>query len=82
MWHVYILECRDKTLYTGTTTDLKRRLKEHNSRKKCRYTSARIPVKLVYKEIYPTRSKAQKREAQIKSWPRAKKLVLINSGAI
>ena len=82
MWYVYILECRDKTLYTGITTDLKRRLKEHNTRKKTRYTNGRAPVKLLHKETRLTRSQALKREAQIKRWPKAKKLALINTGAL
>ena len=78
MWYLYILTCKDSTLYTGITTDLKRRLKEHNTRKETRYTRSRIPVKLVYKEAYLTRSKALKRESQIKSWSKLKKLALVN----
>ena len=78
MWHIYILRCNDGTLYTGTTTDINRRLKEHNTRKGGAYTRARLPVKLVYKERCRTRSKALKREAQIKSLTRAKKLALIS----
>jgi len=77
MWYLYILKCKDSTLYTGITTNLKRRLKEHNSRKKSRYTNPRTPVKIIYKETYLTRPQALKREAQIKSWSRPKKLTLV-----
>jgi len=79
MWHFYILHCVDGSLYTGTTTDICRRLKEHNNKKGGSYTRNRLPVKLLYKEYYPTRSKAQKREAQIKRWSRQKKLALISN---
>ena len=77
MWYVYILKCVDGSLYTGSTTDINRRLKEHNSGKGGNYTRTRHPTKLLYKETYPTRSKAQRREAQIKGWPKKKKLALI-----
>jgi putative endonuclease len=77
MWHVYIIKCSDNTLYTGSTTDLNRRLKEHNSDKGGSYTRIRKPVELVYKESHPNRSKAQKREAHIKGLTREKKLTLI-----
>lgn len=79
MWHVYIIKCSDKSLYTGTTTDLIRRLKEHNSNKGGSYTRVRKPVELIYEESHPNRSKAQKREAQIKRWTRAEKLALIEN---
>lgn len=78
MWHVYILECADGLLYTGSTIDIDRRVNEHNRKKGGGCTRARLPVKLVYKEPYPNRSEAQKREAQIKRWSRDKKLALIN----
>jgi len=78
MWYVYILRCKDGTLYTGSTTDICRRLKEHNSSKGGSYTRIRHPVKLIYKEIHLNRSKAQTREAQIKRWTKKKKLALIS----
>jgi putative endonuclease len=78
MWYLYILRCSDDSLYTGTTTDLCRRLKEHNNKKGGSYTRSRRPVRLIYKEYYPTRSKAQKRESQIKKWSRRKKIALIS----
>ena len=77
MWHVYIAECVDKTLYTGVTKGVPRRLKEHNSRKGGSYTRVRTPVKIVYQEPKPTYSSALKREAQIKRWSKDKKLALI-----
>jgi len=76
-YYVYILECSDKSLYTGITNNLKRRFLEHFSGKGCRYTKSNPPIKARYSEIYPTRSAALKREAQIKSWSRTKKLALI-----
>jgi len=79
MWYVYILNCADDSFYTGMTSDIDRRLKEHNEKKGGRYTRLRTPVVLVYHETLPTRSRALKREAEIKTWPRAKKIALINS---
>lgn len=78
MWYVYILRCTDGVLYTGSTTDISRRVKEHNKEKGGACTRVRLPVKLVYREVYETRSEALKRESQIKHWPRTKKLALIN----
>lgn len=78
MWHVYIISCSDNSLYTGTTTDISRRLNEHNSGKGGSYTRARQPVKLLHKEDYSTRSQALKREYRIKCWTRGRKLALIN----
>ncbi|MBM7623937.1 GIY-YIG nuclease family protein [Sporohalobacter salinus] len=75
--YVYILRCADKTLYTGYTTDLDRRVKEHNQGKGAKYTRGRRPVELVYNEEYDTRSKAQKKEYEIKEYTRQKKLSLI-----
>jgi len=78
MWYVYILCCKDGTLYTGSTTDICRRLKEHNSSKGGSYTRIRHPVKLIHKEIYLNRSDAQSRETQIKRWTKKKKLALVS----
>ena len=79
MWYIYILRCKDGNLYTGTTTDIFRRVKEHNRKKGGACTRVRLPAKLVYKEVYQTRSQALKREHQIKRWPRQKKLALMSS---
>jgi putative endonuclease len=78
MYHLYILKCADKTLYTGITVDLPRRLKEHNfSKLGAKYTCARRPVKLVYKKKFGSRSLALKAEWAIKKMSRADKLKLI-----
>ncbi len=77
-WFVYILECADSTFYTGVTTDLDRRLLEHNgSLEGAKYTKARQPVQLIYSEEKPDRSQAQKREAEIKKMSRLEKQKLI-----
>ena len=77
-WYVYVLECADQTLYTGITTDLERRLQEHNAGKaSARYTRARRPVRLVYQEQAANRSIASRREYAIKRLSRARKLAMI-----
>ncbi len=78
-WYVYIVQCDDGSLYTGITTDLKRREREHNFNDKLGAKSLRgkRPVKLVYNEKYSNQSEARKREAEIKSWKREYKLKLI-----
>ncbi len=66
-WYVYIVSCNDGTLYTGITTDIERRIGEHNSGKgAARYTRSRRPVRLVYREAAGSRSEAAKREYRIK----------------
>lgn len=77
-WYVYILRCADDTLYTGVTTDVARRLAEHNAAgtPAARYTRGRLPVMLVYQEAAASRSSAARREAEIKKMDRARKLAL------
>lgn len=78
MWHVYLLACADTTLYAGVTTDLSRRVAEHNgSPKGAKYTRVRRPVTLAYSESFETRSEACAREAAIKRLSRPEKLALI-----
>lgn len=77
MWYVYILKCCNGSLYTGITTDLEKRLEEHNSGKGAKYTAYNRPVKLVYSEKAGSRSKALKREAAVKKLTRTLKLALI-----
>lgn len=77
MCYVYILECADKTLYTGWTVDINNRIKVHNEGKASKYTRARLPVKLAYLETYDNKIDAQKREWQIKQLPRKEKLRLL-----
>lgn len=77
-WFVYIVECVDGSLYTGVTTDVERRVQEHNSgRAGARYTRARRPVRLVYSEAAGDRSSALIREIEIKQMDRAAKLRLV-----
>lgn len=76
-WCVYILQCRDGTLYTGITDDLERRLKAHNSGKGAKYTRGRGPLSLRYRENCEDHSAALKRELQIKALSRSEKLELI-----
>lgn len=76
---VYILQCADKTLYTGSTCDLKKRVYKHNNTKAgAKYTRGRRPVKLVHSEKFKTLAEARKREAEIKNLSRLQKKMLIN----
>ncbi len=77
MWWVYIIKCLDESLYTGITTNLERRILEHNhSKKGAKYTRNKRPVNLVYSESYPDRSTSSKREYHIKKLSRLEKLKL------
>ena len=77
-WFVYILECKDKTLYTGITNNLNKRIEQHNnSPEGAKYTRARRPVRCVYQEKQKNRSEATKREMVIKKMSRIEKLSLI-----
>ena len=78
-YFVYMLECSDGSLYTGWTTDPRRRVKEHNAGRGALYTRWRRPVELRYLEEAPDRSSAQRRENAIKKLPRGKKLLLVES---
>ena len=80
-WYVYVLRCGDGTLYTGITTDLDRRIREHNEGTGSRYTAARRPVTLLHQETAPDRSTAARREIAVKRMPRAAKLALVRSGS-
>jgi len=77
VWSLYILECGDGSLYTGVTTDIDRRLREHQEGTGARYTRTHSPVFLVYKEECGSRSRALSRECAVKSLPRRKKDELI-----
>lgn len=80
----YILECSDKTLYTGWTNNMEKRLKAHNEGQGAKYTRGRTPVKLVYIEVHDTKQEAMRREAFIKKLSRKEKEALIqqNKGAV
>ena len=79
MIYVYILECADKSFYVGSTMSIKLRLQQHNSGKGAKYTSKRLPVKLVYLESVSRLDRGFEREHQIKRWSRRKKQALIDS---
>ncbi len=72
-WHLYLLLCRDGSLYTGITTDVHRRLQEHNKGTASRYTRSRLPVKLIYQEQCPNKSSALRKEFEIKALSRKEK---------
>ena len=80
MYQAYILKCFDSTYYTGITTDLKRRIAEHNnSPLGAKYTRGRRPVKLVYSKRFKNKSTASKEEARIKKMSRKEKINLIKN---
>ena len=72
-WFLYLLRCCDGSLYTGVTTDVRRRLRQHRDGTGGSYTRSRRPLRLVYQEAHPDRSSALKREAQVKRLPPAAK---------
>lgn len=76
-WYVYILRCRDDTLYCGISPDIEKRLEQHRSGKGAKYTRGRGPLELIYSEVCDSHSDALKREAAIKRMPRSEKLKLI-----
>ncbi len=80
MFYVYILECADTSFYVGCTNNLEKRIEQHNESKwGAHYTKLRRPVVLKYFEEYKTLTETRRREAEIKSWRREKKIKLINS---
>lgn len=80
VYYFYFLRCRDNSLYAGITSDVKRRLHEHNSMtsKGSKYVRSRQPAKLVYQEKLSSKSKALKREAEVKKWKKQRKETLIS----
>lgn len=77
MFYVYMVKCKDDTLYTGYTNNIDKRIETHNQGLGAKYTRGRIPVKLVYYEEHPNKNDALKRECYIKSLTKSKKLILI-----
>lgn len=77
-WYLYILRCKDDTLYTGITTDVEKRLEAHRSGKGAKYTRGRGPLELVYREECGDHSAALKRELEIKALTREEKEKLIS----
>jgi putative endonuclease len=77
MYYIYILLCRNNSLYTGYTTDIKWRIKDHNKGKGSEYVRSKLPVRLIYSEGFKTKSEAMKRERQIKGWRHDKKVGIL-----
>ena len=77
IWYLYILRCRDGSLYTGITTDVPRRLAAHREGKGAKYTRGRGPLELVHQETCGTHSQALRRELEIKALTRQEKLAYI-----
>lgn len=77
MNYTYLLKCSDETLYCGWTNDLEKRVAAHNAGRGAKYTRARLPVTLVYYEVFETKEEAMKREAAVKKMSRREKLELI-----
>ncbi|GFE61137.1 GIY-YIG nuclease family protein [Geobacter sp. AOG2] len=77
-WHVYIILCSDNSLYTGVTTDMERRFRQHAEGKGAKYFRGRQPLRVVYLEHNHNRASATSREARIKAMDRTEKLVLIS----
>lgn len=78
-WHVYMLRCRDNSLYTGISNDLAARVKKHGAGAGARYTRSRLPVVLVWSKKMKNESAARKKEAEMKKWTKAKKEALLMS---
>jgi putative endonuclease len=76
-WLVYMLECSDNSIYTGITNNLENRLKKHQSGDGAKYLRGRLPIKLIYKELFINRSEATKREISIKKMSKKEKKILI-----
>jgi putative endonuclease len=79
-WYLYIVKCADGSLYTGITTNIERRIHQHNTKSGAKSLLGKLPVVLVYNETYNDRVQAGKREREIKTWKRKKKLELIKKG--
>lgn len=77
--YLYVVQCRDSTLYTGTAKDLKARIDQHNAGKGAKYTRGRRPVTLIYSEVLENKGEALRREHEIKKWSRSRKLILIKN---
>jgi len=78
-WFVYVVRCRDGSLYTGVAVDVPARVSAHNAGRGARYTRSRLPVRLIHTERKRSRSTAQSREAAIKALSRPQKLRLLSA---
>lgn len=77
MWFVYVLLCSDNSLYTGSTNDIKKRFLTHQNGKGGKYTRSHKPLKIIHQEKFASKSEALKREIEIKSWDRNKKIQIL-----
>lgn len=77
MWYVYVLLCKDGSLYTGTSNNPEQRFLDHKNGKGGKYTKTHKPIKILYAEKLPDKSAALKREGQIKGWSREKKIQIL-----
>lgn len=75
--YTYMVRCADKTLYTGWTNNLEKRILAHNAGKGAKYTKSRLPVELVYSEVFETKKEAMQRECEIKKFTKKQKEELI-----
>ncbi|MGQ4556412.1 GIY-YIG nuclease family protein [Halobellus sp. GM3] len=80
--YVYVVECADGSLYTGYTTDVERRVAEHDAGDGAKYTRGRTPVELVHTEAFDSKSAAMSREHEIKQLSRAEKVRLVGLGGV
>ena len=78
IWIVYMLECSDNSIYTGITNNIEKRIKMHESGKGAKYLRGRLPIKLLHKEVFLSRSDASKREILIKKMNHKEKRKIIN----
>ena len=78
-WYVYMVRCRDNSLYTGCAVDVSRRVQVHNAGKGAKYTRSRLPVELVWQEPCADRAEALRREYAVKQLTRAQKEALLES---
>lgn len=77
-----MVECSDKSLYTGWTNDLEKRILAHNAKKGAKYTKSRTPVRLVYYETFASKEEAMRREYEIKQYSRKEKEALLQKALV
>ena len=77
-WYLYIAECKDKTLYVGIAIDPEKRVHEHNTTNRCKYTRYRKPLRLLHKELHRNHREARRREIEVKKFSKKKKVSLIS----
>ena len=80
-WYVYMVKCKDGSIYTGISNDVEDRVKEHNSGQGAKYTASRKPVHLIFQEKHRDKVSAMKREIRIKSWSKVRKEALSRLGS-